>query len=82
MRDQRTVSQILSRSLNSTEGGSDPRILETTGKLQILQPIAVPSNEEGSINPADGSPVYVEITPHPPRRLGTDEKETKGKKQK
>ena len=33
LRDQRTASQVLARSLNSTVGGSDPRILETTGKL-------------------------------------------------
>ena len=32
-------------------GCSDPRTLETTGKLQILQPIDVPSTEEGSLNP-------------------------------
>ena len=32
-RDQRTISQVLARSLNSTVGGSDPRTLETTGKL-------------------------------------------------
>ena len=60
-------------------GGSDPRILETTGKLQILQPIAVPSIEEGSINLANGSTVYVGITPHPSRRLGIEEKEKKRK---
>ena len=82
LRDQRTVSQVLARSLNSTVGGSDPRTLETTGKLQILQPIAVPNTEEGSLNPEDGSPVYVGITPHPSHRLGTEEKEKKGKKQK
>ena len=33
LRDQRTVSQVLARSLSSNQGGSDPRILETTGKL-------------------------------------------------
>ena len=30
-------------SLKSTVVGSNPRILETIGKLQILQPIAIPS---------------------------------------
>ena len=74
--------QILARSLNSTEGGSDPKILETSGKLQILQPIAIPSTVEGSLNPAKGSPVYVGITPHPSHRLGMDEAEKKKKEQK
>ena len=36
LRDQRTVTQMLVKSLNPTEGGSDLRNLETTGKLQIL----------------------------------------------
>ena len=81
MRDQRTVSQVLARSLNSTEGGSGPMILETTGNLQILQPIAVPSTEEGSLNPAKGSLVYMEITPHTSHRIGMDEDEKKKKEE-
>ena len=57
------------RSLNSSVGGSDPRILDTTGKLQILHPIAVPGIAGGNINPANDSPMYVGITPHPSYRL-------------
>ena len=47
LRDQRTVSQALARSLNPTVDGSDPRTLGTTGKLQILQQVAVSSTENG-----------------------------------
>ena len=79
--DQRTVSQVLARSLNSTEGGSGPRILETTGKLQILDPIVIPSTEEGSPNLAKGNLVYVGITSHLSHRLGVDEDERKKRKQ-
>ena len=79
--DQRTVSQALVRSLNSIVDGSDPRILEMTRKLQILQPIAVPSIAKGSLNPENGSPTYVGITPHPSHRLEVKEKENKEKEQ-
>ena len=63
-------------------GGSNPRILETAGKLQILQEIAVLNHAEGSINPADGNLVYVGITPNPSHRVGMDENEKKKNKQK
>ena len=69
MRDQRTISQVLARSLNPTVDGSNPRTLGTTGKLQILQQVAVSSVEDGKKSPAKGSPIYVGITPHPSSRL-------------
>ena len=59
LRDQRTVSQVLARSLNPFVDGSNPRILGTTGKLQVLQQIAASSAEDGKKNPAEGSPIYV-----------------------
>ena len=52
----------------------------TTGKLQILQPVALLSTVEGSLNLEKGSPMYVGITPHPPHSLGMDEDEKKKKK--
>ena len=57
--------------------GSDSRILETIGELQMPQPVAVSSTEEGNLNPATGSPIYVGITPHPSHILGMKEKEKK-----
>ena len=65
LRDQRTVSQVLARSLNPTVDGSDPRTLGTTGKLQILQQIAVSSNEEWEKKSSKRQSIYVGITPHP-----------------
>ena len=82
LRDQRTVSQVLARSLNPTVDGSDPRTLGTTGKLQILQQIAVFSTEDGKKNPAKGSPVYVGITPHPSNSLEESEEKSGKEKQK
>ena len=78
LRDQRTVSQVLVRSLNLTVDGSDLRTLGTTGKLQILQQVAVSSVEGGKKNPTKGSPIYVGITPHPSSRL-EDTEEKSGK---
>ena len=46
LRDQRTISQVLARSLNPIVDGSDLRTLGTTGKLQILQQIAISSTED------------------------------------
>ena len=84
MRDQRTIAQILAKSLNPTEGGSDSRNLATTGKLQILQQIC--GNSSGSNGSTDTvkktSPEYVGIVPQLLDRIG-DEKERvkeKGKK--
>ena len=77
MRDQRTISQVLERLLNSTVDGRNLRILEMTRKLQILQPIAAPIVEEGKIKPAKDSHVYVGSTPYPSRRLGMNEDEKK-----
>ena len=78
LRDQRTVSQVLARSLNSTVGGSES---EDPGDDWEAADFAANScsryNAEGSINPADGSPVYVGITPHPSHRLGMEETEKK-----
>ena len=63
-------------------GGNDSRILQATGKLQILQPIAVSSSEEGNLNRATGNRIYVGIIPHPSHILGIKEKEKKEKEQK
>ena len=76
LRDQRTLSQVLVRLLNPTMDGSDPRILETTGKLQILEQIAISSTEDGRPNPAKDSPIYVGITPHPSNRLESSEEKS------
>ena len=39
LRDERAASQIAVRSLSPFQGGNNPRILEATGKLQILQQV-------------------------------------------
>ena len=62
--------------------GSDLRTLETTGKLQILQQIAISSNKDGKHNPAEGSPVYVGITPHLSSRVEANEEKSGKKEQK
>ena len=82
LRDERTVSQILVRLSNPLQGGRNPRILETTGKLQILQQVEVPSAEKGNLNPSiKDSPVYVGMTPHAHRtENGKNEKEKKNGK--
>ena len=68
LRDERTVSQMLVRSLNPSQGGSNPRNPETTGKLQILQRLNVPNAEEGNSNLSiQDSPVYVGMDFHMPR---------------
>ena len=76
MREQRTIAQILAKSLNPTEGGSDSRNLATTGKLQILQQICGnPSGSNENINPVKKTrPQYVGIIPQLSDRLD-DEKE-------
>ena len=65
LRDQRTIAQMLAKSLNPTEGGSDSRNLATTGKLQILQQICGNSSgSNGSTDPVKNtSPEYVGIVP-------------------
>ena len=70
LRDQRTIAQILVKSLNPTEGGSDSRNLKTTGKLQLLQQICgTSSGSNGNINPVKKtSPDYVGIVPQWPDR--------------
>ena len=55
--------QVLTRSLNPIEGGSNSRILETTGKLQILQLMVVPSEFNGNPDRTEGSPLYMGTTP-------------------
>ena len=82
LKDKRTVSQVLERSLNPTVDGSDPRILGTTGKLQILQPVTVPTTVECNWNPAEGSPVYLGITPYPSLRGGMGGTEIHKRKEK
>ena len=80
LRDATTVSQILARSLNSLQGGNNPRILEIAGKLQILQQLEVLSASEESINQSvDDNPLYVGITPNPLNRV-EKEKDEKGKR--
>ena len=76
LRDQRTITQILAKSLNSTEGDGDLRNLATTGKLQILQQICGNSNgSNGSTDPVKKASLeYVGIVPQLSDRLD-DEKE-------
>ena len=81
MRDERTVSWTLARLLNPFQGGSNPRNPETTGKLQILQRLNVPSVEEGNSNLSiQDSPVYVGMDSHTVR-VG-DKKNGKERKMK
>ena len=68
LRDEWTVSRTLARSLNPFRGGSDPRNPETTGKLQILQKLSIPSVVEGNSNLSiQDSLVYVGMDSHMPR---------------
>ena len=56
---------MLERSLSPFQDGSDSRNPETSGKLQILQKLSIPSVNEGSINPSvKGSPMYVGMDSH------------------
>ena len=68
--------QMLAKSLNPIEGGSDSRSLATTGKLQILQQICGNSSgSNGSTDPVNKtSPEYVGIVPQSSDRI-EDEKE-------
>ena len=71
MRDTRTVSRILVRSLRPSEGGSDLRNPGITGKLQILQHVEIPSVVEGELNLSKkDSPLYVGMIPHALRLEG------------
>ena len=72
----------MARSLNPNVDGSNPRTLGTTGKLQILQQIAVSNIEDGRQNLAKCSPLYVGITPHPSNRLEESEEKSGKKEQK
>ena len=78
LRDQRTIAQMLAKSLNPTEGGSDSRNLATAGKLQLLQQICGSSSgSNGSTDPVKKtSPEYVGIVPQLLDRL--DDNEEKG----
>ena len=82
LRDERAVSQILARSLSPSQVGSDPRSLETTGKLQILQQVEVPNVEKGNLNLSNkDSPMYVGMTPHALRaEKGKDKNAKKNEK--
>ena len=72
----------MARSLNPIVDGSNPRTMGTTGKLQVLQQIAVSSAEDGKKNPAEGSPIYVGITPHPSDRVEESKEKSDQKEQK
>ena len=76
LRDQKTIAQILAKSLNSTEGGSDSRNLATNGKLELLQQICgTSSGSNGSKNPVmKTSPEYVGIVPQLPDRVTDNDK--------
>ena len=84
LRDQRTIAQILAKSLNPIEGGSESRNLATTGKLQILQQICGNSSgSNGSTDPVKKtSPEYVGIIPQLSDRIDGDEDEGQGKRAK
>ena len=81
LRDERTVSRTLARSLSPFQGGSDPRNPETTGKLQILQKLNIPSAAKGNTNPSvKDSPMYVGMDSHTLRvEKDRNEKEKKEK---
>ena len=53
-----------------------------TGSLQILQQIAVSSNKDRKHNLAEGSLVYVRVTPHPSSSVKTNEETSDKKEQK
>ena len=71
------------RSLNPDQGGSDLMKLETAGRLQILQKVGTPSEENGNLNPAGkGNLLYVGITPHEPSSIREKENGKENKKDK
>ena len=52
----------LARLLSPFQDGSDPRNPETTGKLQVLQRLKIPSATKGSTNLSNkDGPVYVRM---------------------
>ena len=59
----RTVFGALARALNPLQGGSAPRNIETSSKLQILQQFSVTGSGNGNqIRPSKGHAVYVGIS--------------------
>ena len=84
LRDQRTIAQILAKSLNPTEGVSNSRNLATTRKLQILQQIC--GNSSGTNGSTDSvkktSPDYGGIVPQWLDRLDNEDEEGQGKVEK
>ena len=77
--DERIVLQILVRSLSPSQGGNNPRNLETTRKLQILQQAEISNvKKENSNLSTKDSPVYVRMTLHAHRI----EEEKNGKEKK
>ena len=79
LRDIRTVSRTLARSLSPFQGGSDSRDPETTGKLQVLRDFSSFSVAAGKSDQSrkDG-PVYVGVESHTYRL--EDKKAEKGNK--
>ena len=84
LRDQRTIAQIVAKSLNPTEDDSDSRNLATTGKLQILQQICRNfSGSNGGTYPVKKtSPNYVGIVPQWLDRLDKDDEKGQEKEEK
>ena len=71
------VSWTLAQSLRSLQGGSNSRILETIGKLQILQNFSDFSKEVGNTDLAQkANPLYVGLE-SPTFRLESKKKKDK-----
>ena len=69
------------RSRSLVQGGSNPRSLETTGKLQILQQVEVHNIGKGNSHIAKiGTPLYSGINPHVADRVAEDGKENENRK--
>ena len=80
--DTRIVFRILAKSLSPSQGGSDLRNPESTGKLQILQQMGIRSAVERKLNLSKkDSPLYVGMIPCALRLdEEKDEKENKSAK--
>ena len=67
--------------LNSLKRGSNLRMLETTGKLQILQQMEVRTVEKGNLNLGVGDLIHMGVPPQTLNRIKEDEKEKEKKKE-
>ena len=80
LRDNQIVSRTLASSLSPSQGGSDSRNPETTGKLQLLQQFPIPGVVDGNSDPSEkDKPIYVGMESHLSR---IEDAKTKNQKNK